>query len=199
MTRRKKNGWRRLLQTVQHSVASIVRLVTQMCARGCATAWRQIRGRGPTVIVDARRRQAGALRAAVRRAARAYARGVGVELTRDLLVVIQRVVHEERQLNALLQAFDSPGGGWRYVIYLALSVNGRQVAEDELLSALRHQLAQVLGDTVGQPVLTVPLDLEVPRLRAGAPVVALRPDAHPSEDGRERGAIPIERIEHKAS
>jgi len=151
------------------------------------------------VIVDARRRQAGKLRAAVRQAARAYADGIGVELTRDLLLVVQRVVHEERQLNALLQGFDSPGGGRRYVIYLALSVNGRQVAEDELLSALRHQLAQVLGDATGQPVLTVPLDLEVPRVRAGAPVVELRPDARPPEDGHGRGAIPIERIEHKAS
>ncbi len=199
MTRRKRNAWQRLLGSVQRSAASIVRLLIGTGARGGSAVWRRIRPRGPTVIVDARRRQAGAWRAAVRRAARAYARGVGVELTRDLLLVVQRVVHEGRQLNALLQAFKTPAGSRRYVIYLALSVNGRQVAEDELLSALRHQLAQVLGDATGKPVLSVPLDLEVPRVRAGAPVVELRPDTHPPGDGHERGAIPIERIEHKAS
>ena len=73
------------------------------------------------------------------------------------------------------------------------------MAEDELLPALRHQVVQVLGDADAQPALSVPLDLEVPRLRASAPVVELRPDASPLEDGHERSAIPIERIENKAS
>jgi len=157
-----------------------------------------MRGRSPTVVVDARRRHAGKLRAAIRKGARIYARGVGAELPASLMVVVQWVVYEGWQLNGLLQAFESPGGR-RYVIHLALSVNGRQVAEDELLSALRHQVAQVLGDAVGQPALSVPLDLEVPRLRTGGPVVELRPDAHSPEDGHERSAIPIERIENKAS
>lgn len=199
MTNRKKRGWRRLPPSIQHSAASIVLLAIRLCARGGSAMWRSIRPRGPSVIVDARRQQAGKLRTAVRRAVRAYANGVGVDLTRDLLVVVQRVVHDGRQLNALLQAFDGPIDRRRYVIYLALSVNGRQVAEDELLSALRHQLAQVLGDTTGKPVLTVPLDLEVPRARSGAPVVELKRDAQAFEDGHERGAIPVERIEQKAS
>jgi hypothetical protein len=95
--------------------------------------------------------------------------------------------------------FEGPADQRRYVVYLALSVNGRVVAEDELLSALRHQMAQVLGDATGKPVLNVPLDLEVPRLRSGAPVVELKRDQQPSEDGHERGAIPVERIEPKAS
>ena len=126
---------------------------------------------GPSVIVDARRRQAGKLRTAVRNASRNYARGLGVELTRDLLVVVQKVVHGERQLNALLQAFDGSAQRRRYVIYLALSVSGRAVAEDELLSALRHQLAHVLGDAIGKPVLTCAAR---PRSAAGcAPAVRL--------------------------
>jgi hypothetical protein len=149
-------------------------------------------------VVDARRRQATKLRSAVRRAARSFAGGLGAELPRDLLVVLQRVVHDGRHLNALLQAFDDPVGGRRFVIYLALSVNGRQVAEDELLSALRHQLARVLGDATGKPVLSVPLDLEVPRLRSAAQVVELRPDAR-TQNGHERSDLPVERIEQKAS
>jgi hypothetical protein len=199
MTKRRKRGWRRLPQTIQHAAATAATLIIRLCARAGPAVWRRIRPRGPSVIVDTRRRQAVKLRAAVRRAAREYARGVGVELTRQLLVVVQKVVHDERQLNALLQAFDGPAESRRYVIYLALSVNGRTVAEDELLSALRHQLAQVLGDATGKPVLNVPLDLEVPRLRSGAQVVELKREPQPSEDSHERGAIPVERIEQKAS
>ncbi len=199
MTKRKKRGWRRLLQTIRHSMVSIVRLVMRTVTRCSVTVWRRIRAQGPSVMVDARRGQAGKLRVAVRRAAREYAQGVGVELTRDLLVVVQRIVHDGRQLNALLQAFNGPDDSRRYVIYVALSVNGRQVAEDELLSALRHQLAQVLGDLSGKPVLTVPLDLEVPRLRSAAAVVELRPDTRTSQDKHERNDLPVERIEQKAS
>ena len=199
MTRRKKNTWRRLMQPILRAAASSVRCAAWFSPHCWTIVQRRLRRQGPTIIIDARRRQAGTLRAAVRRAAITYASGVGVELTRDLLVIIQRVVHEGRQLNALLQAFDGRAESRRYVIYLALSVNGRQVGEDELLSAFRHQLAQVVGDVVGQPALSVPLDLEVPRLRASAPIVELRPEAHAPENGHERGAIPIERIEHKAS
>jgi RNase P/RNase MRP subunit POP5 len=199
MTRRKKNTWRRSIESVRRVAASFVRRAAWFGTRCWTIVLRRLWRQGPTIIVDARRQQSRTLRAAVCRAARTYASGVGVELTRDLLVIIQRVVHEGRQLNALLQAFDGRGESRRYVIYLALSVNGRQVGEDELLSAFRHQLAQVVGDVVGEPALSVPLDLEVPRLRASAPVVELRPETRASENGHERGAIPIERIEHKAS
>jgi hypothetical protein len=118
-----------------------------------------------------------------------------VELPPGLLVVVQRVVHEGRQLNGLLQAFDGANGNRRYVVHLALSVNGRPVNEDELLAALRHQLARALEDIVGKPVLNVPLDLEVPRARAGAPIVELRPEPHERQDGHERRAVPFQRVE----
>ncbi len=198
MTRRKRRMRHRLIQIVQRSAASIECRVKWMVSRCLATAGRTFQRTSLTVVVDSRRRHAANLRAAVRRAARTYARGLGAELPPGVMVVVQRVVFEGRQLNGLLQAFERPGGR-RYVIHLALSVNGRQVAEDELLSALRYQVAQVLGDAVGQPALSVPLDLEVPRLRTSVPVVELRPDASAPQDGRERSAIPIERIENKAS
>ena len=117
-----------------------------------------------------------------------------MELPPGLLVIVRRVVREERQLNGLLQAFDMSNGDRRYVVHLALSVNGRQVSDDELLAALRHQLARVLQDIVGEPALNVPLDLEVPRARAGAPVVELRPDTR-HHDRHDRSAMPIGRIE----
>ncbi len=152
--------------------------------------------RRPTVIVDARRRQARRLRRDVARAARTYARALGVELPAGMLVVVQRVVYEGRQLNGLLQAFEGSNGHRRYVLHLALSVNGRAVNEDELLAALRHQLARALEDIIGKPAVNMPLDLEVPRARAGAPVVALHPDGDERRDGQQRRAVPFQRIEN---
>lgn len=174
----------------------------QLCARAVGLArrtlvrlYRRVRPRGPTVIIDARRRQARRLRRDIARAARAYGRALGAELPPGLLVVVQRVVHEGRQLNGLLQAFEGADGDRRYVVHLALSVNGRQVNEDEMLAALRHQLTRALENAIGKPVLNVPLDLEVPRARASASVVELRPEARGQRDARERSAMPIQRIE----
>ena len=193
--RKRKTTWSRLRQSVRAATGRMVRA----CVAGGATCWRvavrRLRRPGPTVIVDVRRRQARRLRREVARAARTYARALGAEVPRRLLVVVQRVVYEGRQLNGLLQAFDTPDGSRRYVLHLALSINGRQVSEDELLAALRHQLARVLEDAVGKPALSVPLDLEVPRVHAGAPIVELRPDSEDREDGQERSAVPFQRVQ----
>ncbi len=195
MSRRRRRRCSRVVNVVRHWIGCIVRACLVTVATCLRAAKRGFRRRGPTVIVDGRRSQARRLRREVRRAARTYARALGVELPPGLLVIVQRVVHEERQLNGLLQAFDRSNGDRRYVAHLALSVNGRQVSDDELLAALRHQLARVLQDVVGEPVLSVPLDLEVPRARAGAPVVELRPETHARRDGQDRSAMPIGRIE----
>ncbi len=193
--RRRKTIWSRLLRSIRAAAGRVVRA----CAEVGTTCWRaavrRLRRPGPTVIVDVRRRQARRLRREVAKAARTYAQALGAEIPPRLLVVVQRVVYEGRQLNGLLQAFDAPDGSRRYVLHLALSINGRQVAEDELLAALRHQLARVLEDVVGKPARSVPLDLEVPRVRAAAPIVELRPDTEEQEDGHQRSATPFQRVE----
>jgi hypothetical protein len=193
--RKRKTVWSRLLGLGRYWAGRVWRACLVMSATCWTAAVRRLRPPAPTVIVDSRRRQARRLRREVGRAARTYARGLGAELPPGLLVVVQRVVYAGRQLNGLLQAFDAPNGDRRYVVHLALSVNGRQVSEDELLAALRHQLARALEDVVGKPALNVPLDLEVPRARAGAPIVELRPEPHERQDSHERRAVPFQRVE----
>lgn len=193
--RRRKSIWIRLLRSIRVAASRSA----GGCAETVATSWRVAARRlcrpGPTVIVDVRRRHARGLRREVARAARTYAGALGAEMPPRLLVVVQRVVYEGRQLNALLQAFDARDGSRRYVLHLALFVNGRQVSEEQLLAALRHQLAHVLEDAVGKPALSVSLDLEVPRVRASAPIVELRPDAEEREDGHERSAMAFQRVQ----
>jgi len=194
VSRRRRSKWPKVMNVVRRWASRIGRAWLVAATTCWRAAKRGLRRRGPIVIVDGRRRQGRRLRREVARSARTYARALGVELPPGLLVVVQRVVHEGHQINGLLQAFDASNSNRRYVAHLALSVNGRQVSDDELLAALRHQLARVLEDIVGEPVLNVPLDLEVPRARAGAPVVELRPDTR-HRDGHDRSAMPIERIE----
>ncbi len=193
--RRSKSRGARLIRSWLDTGWRLSARAMGLARRTLVGLYRRLRPRGPAVIIDARRRQARRLRRDIGRAARAYARALGAEMPPGLLVVVQRVVHEGRQLNGLLQAFEVTDGDRRYVVHLALSVNGRQVSEDELLAALRHQLTRALEDAIGKPVLNVPLDLEVPRVRAGASVVELRPEARGQHDGQERSAMPIQRIE----
>lgn len=164
---------------------------------GC-TALRFIRARmrspTPKVILDSRVGTLRYGRGELARAARQYADALGTPLPNGLTVLVQRVVHDGRQLNGLLQTFDGPAGR-RHVIHLALSVNGRPVAEDELLAAMRHQLNRLFQESIGKPILTMPLDLEIPRVRAGAPVVELRPDQADQWEGRRGGAAPFKRVE----
>ena len=193
--RKRKTTWGRLLGSMRCWAGHVWRPCLMASAACSAMVVRQLRRPGPMIIVDVRRRQARRLRREVSRAARTYARALGAQLPPGLLVVVQRVVYEGRQLNGLLQAFEMPNGNRRYVVHLALSINGRQVSEDELLAALRHQLSRALEDVAGKPVLSVALDLEVPRVRASAPIVELRPDSEDREDGQERSAVPFQRVQ----
>jgi hypothetical protein len=152
----------------------------------------------PTVIIDARRRQAKQLRKSISRAARTYARALGVELPENLVVIAQHVVvHELAQLNGLCQAFQGQDGARRHVVLLAFSVNGHSVSDDELLAALRCGLTHALEDAIGKPILSAPIDLEVPRARIGAPIAEFRSNGQRPPAEPERGGIPIQRVENK--
>jgi hypothetical protein len=159
--------------------------------RKAQRAYRHIRDRRPIVIVDAPRREAWQLRRLVRRTACAYAKALGVELPAGLAVIVQRVVFDSRQVNGLLTAFET-GATRRYVIQLALSVNGREVSDGELVAALRHQLSAVFADAIGKPVLSLALDLErgVPTMGGGS-IVELRPQPSVAVNGHDQDADPF--------
>ncbi len=154
-------------------------------------AYRRIRGHRPTVMVDAPRREAWQLRRLVRRTVRGYAKALGVELPGGLALIVQRVVFDGRQVNGLLTAFDSDGTK-RYVIQLALAVNGREVSDAELVAALRHQLAAVFADAIGKPVLSLALEFERGATAlGGGSIVELRPQPSVAANGHDQEADPF--------
>ena len=154
-------------------------------------AYRRVRGRRLTVIVDAPRREGWQLRRLIRRTARGYAKALGVSLPNGLAIIVQRVVLDGRQVNGLLTAYQSDSEK-RYVIQLALSVNGREVGDGELVAALRHQLSAVFADAIGKPVLSLALDFErgVPA-QGGGSVVELRPQPSVAANGHGQKADPF--------
>ncbi len=160
-------------------------------ARKVRQIYRRIRSRRLTIIADAPRREAWQLRRLVRRVARGYAKALGVGLPTGLAIIVQRVVFDGRQVNGLLTAYQSDDEK-RYVIQLALSVNGREVSDGELIAALRHELSAVFADAIGKPVLSIALDLErgAPATGGGS-IVELRPQPSVAANGHDQDADPF--------
>jgi len=160
-------------------------------ARKVRQIYRLIRGRRLTIIADASRREAWQLRRLVRLVVRGYAKALGVSLPNGLAIIVQRVVFDGRQVNGLLTAYQSDDEK-RYVIQLALSVNGREVSDGELIVALRHELSAVFADAIGKPMLSVALDLErgLP-VQSGGSIVELRPEPSAAANGRGQDTDPF--------
>ncbi len=160
-------------------------------ARRARQIYRRIRGQHPTVIADAPRREAWQLRRLVRQVATSYAKALGVSLPGGLAIIVQRVVFDGRQVNGLLTAYQS-NDQKRYVIQLALSVNGREVGDGELIAALRHELSAVFADAIGKPVLRVALELErgLPA-HSGGSIVELRSQPSVVANGHDQTSDPF--------
>lgn len=159
---------------------------------------RRFQNESPVLIVDGATNRH--LRAALATAARTFAASLGAGLPEGLTIVVQRAVHDTRQVNARLHVFALPEGGKRYLVLLAQSVNGRQASEEEILVALRAALVPVLEDAIGTPVSSIAFDLELPRTRASAPIVELPANGNrPPVTNLERSSLPIERIENNSN
>lgn len=190
-TRRRSRTQQCLLCRWTTACREATRRILVACGRKAQQAYRHIRGRRPVVIVDAPRREAWQLRRLIRRAARGYAKALGVGLPTGAAVIVQRVVFDGRQVNGLLTAFETSATR-RYVIQLALSVNGREVSDGELVAALRHQLSAVFADTIGKPVLSVAIDLDhgIPAQDGGS-IVELRPQPSVAAKGHGQDTDPF--------
>lgn len=166
-------------------------LVTQSSKlRGAVAA--RLRPWRPAVAADVSGKRGRRLRRTVARVTRTHFRALGVTPPGHLLVVVQRtVVEEEHPLAALLQVFEDGEGHRRHVLFLALSVDGRQVGDEEVIATLRQQLQRVVADELGTLRLAVPL--EPARSRPPAAVVPIRREPEPPPFDEE--APPIEAYE----
>jgi len=190
-TRRRSKKQRCLLCRWTIACRGQTRRILIATARKVRQTWHCIRSRHLTIIADAPRCEAWQLRRLCWRTARGYAKALGVQLPTGLAIIVQRVVFDGRQVNGLLTAFEADDAR-RYVIQLALSVNGREVSDWELVAALRHQLSAVFADAIGKPVLSLALDLErgAPATGGGS-IVELRPQPSVAANGRGQDTDPF--------
>ena len=192
-TRRRSRKQRRLRRWTTNCAANVRRSLT-CCRSQIGRLYHRLRGRRPAVIVDARPREARQLRRLIRRTARDYAKALGTPMPEHLAIIAQRFVFDGHQVSGLLQAFEADGRR-RYVIQLALSVDGRDVSNAELVAALRFQLAAAMADTIGEPVLSIALDLErtTPH-RTGGSIVELRPQPPVASNGHDPDPFALSRV-----
>lgn len=192
-TRRRSRKQRRLRRWSTNCAAHARSSITSSRAR-IGRLYRTLRGQRQAIIVDARPREAWQLRRLIRRTARTYAKALGTPMPEHLAIIAQRFVFDGHQVSGLLQAFEVEGRR-RYVIQLALSVDGRDVSNDELVAALRFQLAAAVADTLGEPVLTIALDLErtLPPGTSGS-IVELRPQPPVASNGHNPDAFALPRV-----
>lgn len=163
----------------------VVRAVTGS-GRKVRGAYRRIRGTHPAVVVDAAGLDARRIRRLMRRTAHSHARALGIEVPDGLSIIVQRYVLHQHQIDGRTQAFEDAGGRRHWVIQLARSVDGREVTDDELAAALRHQLATVLEELTGPPAFSLVLDLDGPRdTRIGGSIVDLCPPRRASDNGHK--------------
>lgn len=190
-TRRRSRKQRCLLCRWTIACRGQTRRILIAGARKVRQIYRRIRSRRLSITADAPRREAWQLRRLVQRTARSYAKALGVSLPNGLAFIVQRVVFDGRQVNGLLTAYQSDDQK-RYVIQLALSVNGRDVSDGELIAALRHQLSAVFADAIGKPVLSIAVDLErgLP-VQSGGSIVELRPQPSVAGNGHDQTSDPF--------
>lgn len=158
-------------------VAATYQSTRRLIAGVCISVRARVRPWTVGVCTDIQGGDARRLRRMLRRAAREYIGALAVMPPEALLIVVQRVVVKDgRALAALLQVFEDGEGRKRQVVFLALSVDGREVDDDELPALLRHQLQHALADQLGRVALSSAL--EPPRARRAA-VVPIRHEQQP--------------------
>ncbi len=159
--------------------------VRRWCERRIADGRRGVASRlrpwRPPVEADVGGKRGRRLRRAIAGTARSHLRALGVTPPGHLLVVVQRTVTmEERQLQALLQVFEDSAGRTRHVLYVALSVGGRRVADEEVVATLRQQLRHVVASELGT-LRVVPLE-----------ATTVQPAAERGESVPEPGTSPLD-------
>ncbi|HVA85573.1 MAG TPA: hypothetical protein VNF73_04535 [Candidatus Saccharimonadales bacterium] len=145
-----RHSHRRMLQP-SHAVAGIAGIVRRFLYR-----WRH---RIPIEVLTADRAKRAAVGRELDRGLRRLRRVLGDALPGDLGIVAQHVIATDHQLAGCYQIGQRPDGNRFALIRLALQVNGRRLAIDELLAVLAEQCIGLAAQGNG-PTVLVPIDLE---------------------------------------
>ncbi|MFN8632904.1 MAG: hypothetical protein U0893_03550 [Chloroflexota bacterium] len=100
-------------------------------------------------------------------------RALGTQFPTGIAVLVQQVITTDRQLAGCYQLARCPDGADLALIRLALQVDGRDLAIDEMLSVLAEQCIGLAVNQAGTGGVLIPIELEPARRHKSE---HLRPD-----------------------
>ncbi|MCW5880197.1 MAG: hypothetical protein KIS91_04590 [Anaerolineae bacterium] len=180
---------------LHHRLQVYVRWLRRVARRGIAAArrgWQRVHQRCrriPIEVLVADRARRRAVERDLRAGLKRLRRALGVALPQDTAIIVQHVIATERQVAGCYQVGQRSDGGHFALIRLALQVNGRALARDELLAALAEQCIGIATQQSGALSVVIPIDLEPPRPADDHRLSAPRHDPlAPSSNGRQATA-----------
>lgn len=132
------------------------------------------------VITDTARRRA--IGREIRRALHQLRRTLGPDLPAGLAVVVQQAVATDQPLAGCVQTHQRADGTHAYLVRLALQVDGRRLAIDDVLAALADACVGIVVEAGGPSVL-VPLGTAVPHSTRVAPALMRSDPLAPRSNG----------------
>lgn len=144
--------------------------------RGAVRAYRERRRTAPIEVLVKHRAHRRAIERDLRSGLRRLKRALGEQFPVGVTVVVQQVICTERQLAGCYQLAHHPDRSGFALIRLALQVDGRQLATDEILSVLAEQCIGLAVQQSGGFGVLVPIELDTVRPAHDGRRDALRPD-----------------------
>ena len=117
-------------------------------------------------------------------------RTLGTQFPTGVAILVQQVITTDRQLAGCYQLARRRDGGDLTLIRLALQVDGRDLAMDEMLSVLAEQCIGLAVHQAGVGGVLIPIELDPARRREGErlPRDPLRPTQTSSDGGARQVA-----------
>jgi len=117
-------------------------------------------------------------------------RALGMQFPTGVAVLVQQVITTDRQLAGCYQLARRPDGADLALIRLALQVDGRDLAMDEVLSVLAEQCIGLAVHQAGSGGVLIPIELEPARRNENERLRPdpLRPIQTPSDGGARQAA-----------
>ena len=159
--------------------------------RRAARSYLEQRRPVPMEVLVKNRAQRRAIERDLQSGLRSLRRTLGTQFPTGVAVLVQQVIVTDRQLAGCYQLARRPDGVDLALIRLALQVDGRDLAMDEMLSVLAEQCIGLAVSQAGAGGVLIPIELGPARRHEGE---RLPPDPlRPTQTSSDGGARPAAR------
>lgn len=170
MSKRRLRRTARIIHWLDRARTCVVELLRGTCQR-----FRHCCRRIPVEVLVSDPRRRVSLERNLRQGIRQLRRALGAHFPADVAVVVQQIIHTDRQLSGCYQVSQRPDGARFALVRLALQVESHSLGVDEILAALAEQFIGLAVQATGPSVL-VPIDFSPPAVTSRHPISMNRAD-----------------------